>query len=124
MKSYGKFEVPTSCQTRTGFSRCPTVVDSQDESINARVVGYESLTTAAGVFIALRIDEVTTVTNSTNAALPGGGYSQTVSVWFDPVLGGNIKFSGVRSYNGTLSTGQAASLIQSTNIELVSYVKN
>lgn len=101
-----------------------TVVDSQDESIDARVIGYESVTTAAGVFIALRIDEVTTVTNSTNAAFPGGGYSQTVSVWFDPVLGRNIKFSGVRSYNGTLSTSQAALLIQSTNIELVSYVKN
>lgn len=101
-----------------------TVVDSQDESINARVVGYESVTTAAGVFNALRIDEVTTVTNSTNTAFPGRGYSQTVSVWFDPVLGRNIKFSGLRTYIGTPSAAQAAALVQTTNIELVSYVKN
>ena len=100
------------------------IVDSQDESISARVVGYESVTTAAGVFNALRIDETTTVTNSTNAGFPGGGYTQTVSVWFDPVLGRNIKFSGVRKYIGTPTAAQSASLVETTNIELVSYVKN
>lgn len=101
-----------------------TVVDSQNESINARVVGYESVTTAAGIFNALRIDETTTVTNSTNTAFPGRGYSQTVSVWFDPVLGRNIKFSGVRKYIGTPTATQSAVLVETTNIELVSYVKN
>jgi hypothetical protein len=101
-----------------------TVVDSQDESINARVVGYESVATAAGVFNALRIDETTTVTNSTNTAFPAGGYRQTVSVWFDPVLGRNVKFSGVRTYISAPTTAQAASLVETTNIELISYVKN
>jgi hypothetical protein len=100
------------------------VVDSQDESINARVVGYESVTTPAGVFNALRIDETTTVSNSTNAGFPGGGYTQTVSVWFDPVLGRNIKFSGVRKYLGTPTAEQSALLVETTNIVLVSYVKN
>lgn len=100
------------------------VVDSQDESINAKVVGYESVTTAAGVFNALRIDETTTVRNSTNTGFPGGGYSQTVSVWFDPVLGRNVKFSGTRTYLSTPSATQAASLVETTNIELVSFVKN
>ena len=99
-------------------------VNSQLESINARVVGYESVTTAAGIFNALRIDEITTVTNSTNTAFPGGGYRQTVSVWFDPVLGRNIKFSGTRTYLATPTAVQAASLVETTNIELVSYVKN
>jgi hypothetical protein len=101
-----------------------TVTARQDETITATVNGYESVKTAAGVFNALRIDEVTTVTNSTNTTLPGGGYKQTVSVWFDPVLGRNIKFSGVRTYNGTPTTDQAASLVETTNIELTSYVKN
>ncbi|WP_283443676.1 hypothetical protein [Noviherbaspirillum suwonense] len=101
-----------------------TIVDSQDESISARVVGYESVTTAAGVFNAMRIDETTTVANSTNAAFPGGGYTQTVSVWFDPVLGRNVKFSGVRTYIGTPNAVQSASLVETTNIELISYVKN
>jgi hypothetical protein len=101
-----------------------TVVDSQNESISARVVGYESVTTPAGVFNALRIDETTTVTNSTNTNLPGRGYTQTVTVWFDPVLGRNIKFSGVRKYLGTPTAEQSAQLVETTNIELVSYVKN
>jgi hypothetical protein len=101
-----------------------TVTASQDESITATVVGYEAVTTAAGVFNALRIDEVTTVTNSTNVAFPGGGYRQTVSVWFDPVLGRNVKFSGQRTYIGTPTTAQAALLVETTNIELVSFVKN
>ena len=108
----------TTCGTDT------TVTASQDESISAKVVGYESVTTAAGVFNALRIDEVTTVTNSTNAAFPGGGYRQTVSVWFDPVLGRNIKFSGQRTYAGAPTTAQAAALVETTNIELVSFIKN
>ena len=108
----------TTCGTDT------TVTASQDESIAATVVGYESVTTAAGVFNALRIDEVTTVTNSTNTAFPNGGYRQTVSVWFDPVLGRNVKFSGKRTYNGTPTATQATRLVETTNIELVSFVKN
>ena len=98
--------------------------NSQDESISARVSGYEVVTTPAGVFNALRIDEVSTVTNSTNLLLPGGGYQQTVSVWFDPVLGRRIKHSGTRTYAGTLTAAQAAVLLTTSTAELVSQVKN
>ena len=108
----------TSCGTDT------TVTNSQDESLSATVVGYEAVTTAAGVFNALRIDQVTTVTNSTNRLLPGGGYRQTVSIWFDPVLGRKIKYSGTRTYNGTLTPTQAGALVETSNAELVSYIRN
>jgi hypothetical protein len=108
----------TTCGTDT------TQTNSQDESISARVIGYEVVTTPAGVFNALRIDEVTTVTNSTNVLLPGGGYRQTVSVWFDPVLGRRVKHSGTRTYAGTLTAAQAAVLVQTSTAELVSFAKN
>lgn len=101
-----------------------TVTASQNESITARVVGYESVTTAANVFNALRIDETTTVTNSTNGSFPNGGYTQAVSVWFDPVLGRNVKFSGTRTYLGTPTAAQSSALVGTSVIELSSYVKN
>ncbi|MET0963821.1 MAG: hypothetical protein ABWY05_13540 [Noviherbaspirillum sp.] len=97
------------------------LLDRQDESITAEVIGYESITTPAGVFNALRIKETTRITNSTNNAFLGQGYTQEVDVWFDPVLGRNIKFSGVRTYG---SPNVARTLVQRTTIQLESYVKN
>lgn len=108
----------TTCGTDT------TVANSQDQTIKATVVRYEAITTAAGVFNAVRIDEETTVTNSTNTDLPGGGYTQSVTVWFDPLLGRNVKFSGKRVYIGTPTDAQRTRLVETTNIELASFVKN
>lgn len=99
---------------------CGTV-DRETQEITAEVIGYESITTPAGVFNALRIRETTAISNSTNSAFLGAGYSQQVDVWFDPVLGRNIRFSGVRTYG---SPNVATTLVQKTTIDLVSYVKN
>ena len=102
-----------------------TVANSQDQSISATVARYEAVTTPAGVFNALRIEEVTKVTNSTNIDVPGGGYTQTVTVWFDPVLGRNVKFSGKRVYlDNPTDNAQRTRLVETTNIELASFVKN
>jgi len=110
-------------QTYAGAWTTTCGADHQDEAISARVVGYESVATQAGVFLALKIDQTTTVTNSTNTGFPGGGYVQNVSVWFDPVLGRAIKYSGVRTYDQTKGTVPPTYLV-STNIELVSASKN
>lgn len=106
--------------TASWTATCGTL-DRETQTIDAEVVGYESVTTAAGVFNALRIRETTTVSNSTNSAYLGQGYTQQVDVWFDPVLGRNIRFSGVRTYG---SPNVARTLVQRTTIDLVSYVKN
>nr|WP_314624514.1 hypothetical protein [uncultured Noviherbaspirillum sp.] len=106
--------------TASWIATCGTL-DRETQTIDAEVVGYESVTTAAGVFNALRIRETTTVSNSTNSAYLGQGYTQQVDVWFDPVLGRNIRFSGVRTYG---SPNVARTLVQRTTIDLVSFVKN
>lgn len=106
--------------TGSWTATCGTI-DRETQTISAEVIGYESITTAAGVFNALRIRETTTVSGSTNSAFLGAGYSQQVDVWFDPVLGRNIRFSGVRTY-GSPNVSQA--LVQKTTIDLLSYVKN
>lgn len=106
--------------TSSWIATCGTL-DRETQTIDAEVIGYESVTTAAGVFNALRIRETTTVSNSTNSAYQGAGYTQQVDVWFDPVLGRNIRFSGVRTYG---SPNVAKTLVQRTTIDLVSFVKN
>jgi hypothetical protein len=101
-------------------AKCGTL-DSEIQTIDAEVIGYEAITTAAGVFNALRIKETTTVSASTNSAYQGAGYTQQVDVWFDPVLGRNIRFSGVRTYG---SPNVANTLVQKTTIELIGAVRN
>ena len=93
--------------------------DSQNEHIDAQVLRFEPITTPAGVFNAMLINQDTVVTNSTNTALPGGGYRQNVRVWFDPVLGRNVKYVGTRTYTGS----PAGTLVKETTIELVSISK-
>lgn len=97
--------------------------DSQTETLTASVLAYEKVTTRGGVFNALRINQVTKVTNSTNTGLPSRGYEQNVTVWFDPILGRNVKYSGVRTYPGGEPTDKA-SFLSETNIELINTVKN
>jgi hypothetical protein len=108
-------------KTYTGawLTTCGTT-DSQAESMNTKVVGYEAVTTSAGVFNALRIEQTTIVTNSTNTAYLGKGYTQQVSLWFDPVLGRMVKYSGQRTYE---SPDVSRTLPSKTTIELVSYVR-
>ena len=104
------------------IARClPT--DSQNETLTASVDAYEKVTTRGGVFNALRINQVTKVTNSTNAGLPNRSYQQNVTVWFDPILGRNVKYTGVRTYPGGEPVDKAAFLSE-TNIELINTVKN
>jgi hypothetical protein len=110
-------------QTYTGAWTTSCGADHQDEAVNTKVVGYESVATQAGVFLALRIDQTTTVTNSTNPWLPGGGYVQNVSIWFDPVLGRGIKYSGTRAYDQTKGTVPPTYLV-GMGIELVNASKN
>jgi hypothetical protein len=99
--------------------------DSQVETISAVVKAYEQVTTAGGVFYALRIEQFTKVTDSTDARLlpAGKGYEQNVTVWFDPILGRNVKYSGVRTYPGGAPTNPTQFLSE-TNIELISTIKN
>ena len=104
----------------TWTAKCGTL-DSETQTIAAEVIGYEAITTPAGVFNALRIKEITTVSNSTNSAYQNAGYTQQVDVWFDPVLGRNIRFSGVRTYG---SPNVARNLVERTTIELINAVKN
>jgi hypothetical protein len=101
------------------LTTCGTI-DSQAESMNAKVVGYEVITTPAGVFNTLRIDQTTIVTNSTNAAYLGKGYTQQVSLWFDPTLGRTVKYIGQRTYE---SPDVSRKLLKKATIELVSYVR-
>lgn len=103
----------------TWLTTCGTT-DSQAESMSAKVVGYEVITTSAGVFNALRIDQTTIVTNSTNTAYLGKGYTQKVSLWFDPVLGRMVKTIGQRTYE---SPNVTRALLTKTTIELVNYVR-
>jgi hypothetical protein len=109
--------------TYTGAWTTSCGTDHQDEAVNTKVTGYESVATQAGVFLALRIDQTTTVTNSTNPWLPGGGYVQNVSIWFDPVLGRGIKYSGTRAYDQTKGTVPPTYLV-GMGIELVNASKN
>jgi hypothetical protein len=97
--------------------------DSQIETLTASVKAYEQVTTRGGVFNALRIEQVTKVTNSTDVRLPGRGYEQTVTVWFDPILGRNVKYSGVRTYPGGAPT-DPSQFLSETNIELINTVKS
>ncbi len=97
--------------------------DIQTETLTASVDAYEKVTTAGGVFYALRINQVTKVTNSTNVGLPSRGYEQNVTVWFDPILGRNVKYVGVRTYPGGEPTNKAA-FLSNTNIELIKTIKN
>jgi hypothetical protein len=105
--------------TGTWLTTCGTT-DSQAESMNAKVIGYEVITTPAGVFNALRIDQTTILTNSTNTAYLGKGYTQQVSLWFDPVLGRMVKMIGQRTYE---SADVTKTLLRKSTIELVSYVR-
>ncbi|RZT42128.1 hypothetical protein [Cupriavidus agavae] len=66
-------------------------------SVQAKVEGYEAITTAAGTFNALRISYVITYTNSNDAQLPNGNlgtatYSETVTGWWSPELGRTVKW--------------------------------
>lgn len=97
--------------------------DSQIETLTATVKAYEQITTRGGVFNALRIEQITKVTNSTDVRLPGRGYEQTVTVWFDPILGRNVKYSGVRSYPNGMPT-DPSQFLSETNIELINTVKS
>jgi hypothetical protein len=97
--------------------------DSQVETLTASVLAYEKVTTRGGVFNALRINQVTRVTNSTNAGLPSGGYDQNVTVWFDPILGRNVKYTGVRTYPG-VQPARKDLFLSETNIELIKTLKN
>jgi hypothetical protein len=97
--------------------------DSQVETLTAEVKAYEQVTTAGGVFNALRIEQFTRVTNSTDIRLPGKGYEQNVTVWFDPILGRNVKYSGVRTYPGGAPT-DPTQFLSKTNIELIKTIKN
>jgi hypothetical protein len=97
--------------------------DSQNETLTASVLAYEKVTTRAGVFNALRINQVTKVTNSTNRGLPNGSYEQNVTVWFDPILGRNVKYSGVRTYPGG-EPADKTSFLSTTDIELINVVRN
>lgn len=99
--------------------------DSQMETFNATVGAYEQVTTAGGVFKALRIETKTVISNSTDTRLPGRGYEQKVTVWFDPILGRNVKYSGQRTYPlGTPASNVAQLFLTDTNIDLVNVVKN
>jgi hypothetical protein len=106
--------------TATWTATCGTL-DRETQKIDAEVIGFEAITTPAGVFNALRIKETTTVSASTNSAYQNAGYTQQVDVWFDPVLGRNIRFSGVRTYG---APNVANTLVQKTTIELISAVRN
>lgn len=98
--------------------------DSQLETFSAVVGPYEQVTTAGGVFRAFSIETKTVVTNSTDLRLPGRGYQQTVTVWFDPILGRNVKYRGVRSYPGGEPTTDRDKFLTETNIDLTNVVKN
>ncbi|MFL6718843.1 MAG: hypothetical protein ACJ8G3_21035 [Burkholderiaceae bacterium] len=98
--------------------------DSQLETFNAVVGPYEQVTTDGGVFRAFSIVTKTVVTNSTDLRLPGRGYQQTVTVWFDPILGRNVKYRGVRSYPGGEPTTDRDKFLTETNIDLTNVVKN
>lgn len=98
--------------------------DSQLETFSAVVGPYEQVTTASGVFRAFSIMTKTVVTNSTDLRLPGRGYQQTVTVWFDPILGRNVKYRGVRSYPSGEPTTDRDKFLTETNIDLVNVVKN
>jgi hypothetical protein len=98
---------------------------SQVETITAVVRAYEQVITPGGVFNALRIEQFTKVTNSTDARLlpAGKGYEQNVTVWFDPILGRNVKYSGVRTYPGGAPT-DPTQFLSETSIELINTIKN
>ena len=99
--------------------------DSQLETFSATVGGYEQVTTAGGVFKALRIETKTVVSNSTDTRLPGRGYEQSVTVWFDPILGRNVKYSGQRIYPlGAPASNIAQFFLSDTHIDLVNAIKN
>jgi len=114
-------QVNTPYQAQWTASCLPN--DSQTETLTASVLAYEKVTTRGGVFNALRINQVTKVTNSTNVGLPSRGYEQNVTVWFDPILGRNVKYSGVRTYPGG-EPSDKGSFLSETNIELIKTVKN
>jgi hypothetical protein len=99
--------------------------DSQVETISAVVKAYEQVTTPGGVFNALRIEQFTKVTDSTDVRLlpAGKGYEQNVTVWFDPILGRNVKYSGVRTYPGGTPT-DPTQFLSETNIQLINTIKN
>lgn len=101
------------------LSTCGTI-DGQAESMTAKVIGFENVTTPAGTFNSLRIDQTIVVTNSTNSAYLGQGYTQKAMLWFDPVLGRMVKFVGQRYYD---SPAVSKTLVSKANIELVSYVR-
>nr|WP_217344924.1 hypothetical protein [Noviherbaspirillum sp. L7-7A]MBV0879125.1 hypothetical protein [Noviherbaspirillum sp. L7-7A] len=99
--------------------------DSQLETFSATVGAYEQVTTAGGVFKAFRIETNTVVSNSTDTRLPGRGYQQKVTVWFDPILGRNVKYSGQRTYPlGAPASNVAQFFLTDTTIDLVNVVKN
>lgn len=99
--------------------------DSQLEIFSATVGPYEQVTTPGGVFRAFRIETNTVVSNSTDLRLPGRGYEQKVTVWFDPILGRNIKYRGVRTYPAGAPSGSSTQyFLAETAIDLVNAVKN
>jgi hypothetical protein len=112
---------PWTGEWDTVCSDSTKVIGSQHESFTATPGKFETITTQAGVFNALRIDTKTVVTNSTDVNLPGRTYSQTVTEWFDPVLGRNIRYQGKRTY---VSTPALNTFLTDVNIDLVSAVKN
>jgi hypothetical protein len=66
-------------------------------SIQAKVAGYEPVTTAAGTFNALRINYVITYTSSNDSQLPNGNlgtatYSETITGWWSPEVGRTVKW--------------------------------
>ena len=97
--------------------------DSQVETLTASVLAYEKVTTRGGVFNALRIDQSTIITDSTNRGLPSRGYQQNVTVWFDPILGRNVKYLGVRTYPGGEPADKTV-FLSDVNIELIKIIKN
>lgn len=112
-------------KTYSGQWTTTCAADRQTENLTAIVGPYEQVATEGGVFRAFRIDTNTVVSNSTDARLPGRGYEQKVTVWFDPILGRNVKYRGVRTYPlGAPANADAQNFLTDTSIDLVNVVKN
>ncbi|MBK4734268.1 hypothetical protein [Noviherbaspirillum pedocola] len=111
---------PTSAYNGNWKTVCGN--NSQDESFTATVKGMVQIATPGGLFNALQIDTRTVVTNSTQTLLPGGTYQQDVTEYFDPVLGRNVRYTGVRTYPAGNPT--SGTWLTNVQIDLVSAVKN
>jgi hypothetical protein len=107
-------------QTICGSVTNPT--NSQTETFTAQAKGLVQIATPGGYFNAMQIDTTTVVTNSTQTTLPGRTYQQTVTEYFDPVLGRNVRYTGKRTYPaGNPTSGVWLTDVQ---IDLVGAVKN